>query len=261
HTPPLLWCRVQTWLSFPFVRHAFFTIMSSSRGSTRSSERRQRWRWLAAIATAALLLFASVVAWLWWLSRQPPPFYAKAIMADTKRPGAEGDEFERRVLATRNAARRPGGWRLELTEDQINSWLAGRLPQAFPTALPSGFSDPRVALTDGRLELGGRYRAGQIDSIVSLELAMTVGDEPNLVSVRVIAVRLGRAPAPPSTWVEMAADAARRANVPLRWTQAGREPVALVTLPERSESWGNRRVRLESVTLAQGLLVLEGRTE
>lgn len=239
--------------------------MDSSRGSKRSSKPSSKlspwWRWLAVIATLALLLFASTVAWLWWLSRQPPPFYARAIMADTNRPRAEGDEFERRVLATRNAARRPGGWRLELTEDQINSWLADRLPLSFPTALPSSFSNPRVALTEGRLELGGRYRASQIDSVVSLELEMTMGSEPNVLSARVIAMRLGQAPAPPSTLVEMASEAARRANVPLRWTQAGREPIALVTLPERSEALGNRRIRWQSVTLSPGLLVLEGRTE
>jgi hypothetical protein len=61
--------------------------------------------------------------------------------------------------------------------------------------------------------------------------------------------------------VELAADAARRANVPLRWTQAGSEPIALLTLPERTEALGNRRVVLESVSLLPGRLVLEGRSE
>ena len=229
--------------------------------TARRPVRRRWWPWLAAVVAATLMLLAAVAAWFWWLSRQPPPFYERALLADARRPAAEGDEFERRVLATRNAARRKGGWRLELTEDRINSWLADRLPQAFPKALPTSFSDPRVAITDGRLELGGRYRSGSVDAVVSLDVAVTVGDEPNMVAARVVAVRLGRAPAPAAPLVELAADAARRANVPLRWTQAGREPIALLTLPERTEALGNRRVVLEGVSLLPGRLVLEGRSE
>lgn len=229
--------------------------------TARRPGRRRWWRWLAAVAAATLLLLAAVAAWLWWLSRQPPPFYERALLADSQRPAAEGDEFERRVLATRNAARRKGGWRLELTENQINGWLAERLPQAFPEALPASFADPRVAIADGRLELGGRYRSGGIDAVVSLDLAVTVADEPNVLSARVVAVRLGRAPAPAAPLVELAAETARRANVPLRWTQAGREPIAVITLPERTEALGNRRVLLESVSLLPGRLILEGRTE
>ena len=233
--------------------------MADPRG--RARRQRRWWQWLAVISAITSLLVLSVAAWLWWLSRQPPPFYARAVMADAQRPIAEGDEFERRVLAARNAARRRGGWRLELTEDQINSWLAERLPKAFPNALPDSFADPRVAIADGALELGGRYRSGQIDAVVSFELAVKVEDEPNVLSVRVIAVRLGQAPAPAAPLVELAADAARRANLPLRWTQAGREPIARLTLPDKTEALGNRRVLLESVGLLPGRMILEGRTE
>lgn len=235
--------------------------MTQPRRSTTSGKRRSWWRWLVLGALIVAVLVIAGAAWLWWLSRQPPPFYARALQADTQRPAAEGDEFERRVLATRNTARRPGAWRLELTEDQINGWFVERLPQAFPQALPESFADPRVSLADGRLELGGRYRSGQIDAIVSIELAVTLADEPNVISARVIAVRLGRAPAPAAPLVELAADAARRAQVPLRWTQAGREPIALITIPERAEAWGKRRVLLESVSLQPGKLILAGRTE
>jgi len=49
--------------------------------------------------------------------------------------------------------------------------------------------------------------------------------------------------------------------LPLRWTQAGREPIARLTLPDKTEALGNRRVLLESVGLLPGRLILEGRTE
>jgi hypothetical protein len=111
------------------------------------------------------------------------------------------------------------------------------------------------------LELGGRYRSNQIDAVVSLELAVTLGDDPNVLAARVVAVRWGQAPVPAAPLVKLATDAARRANLPLRWTQAGREPIALLTVPERAEAWGNRRVRLETVSLLPGKLILSGRTE
>jgi len=213
----------------------------------------------------ALLLIVAVLALIgagaWWSSRLTPAFYAKVVERDASRPANEGDELERRLLETRNSARRVGQWRMVVTEDQINSWFTNNLPREFPDAMPDEISAPRVAITPDRFQVGCRYRSGSIDTIVSLDLKLYLTDEPRVVAAQLRSVRAGRLPIPPTQVLQPLADAARRGNAPLRWLQAGGDPVALWTLPERPADLGGKRLLLEQLELADGQLILRGRSE
>ncbi|MFO0870029.1 MAG: hypothetical protein U0935_13945 [Pirellulales bacterium] len=208
-----------------------------------------------------LLLIVLAGTGLWWSTRSPPQFYAEARQRDTARQAAEGDEFERRVLDTRNATRHAGDWTLVVTEEQLNAWLVHQLPREFPAALPDEFSDPRVSLTPDHLRIGVRYRSGAIDTILSLDVQLYLTEESRTVAAQLRSVRAGKLPLPPSRVLPALSAAARQLDLPLRWSQDGGDPVALWTFPERPAELRGRRLHLDRLELTAGQLVLRGRCE
>lgn len=214
---------------------------------------------LALSLLIALVLLLTVGAW--WSSRQIPAFYAHALERDASRPMGEGDELERRLLETRNSARRAGQWRMVLTEDQINGWFTNNLPREFPDAMPDEIDDPRVAITPDRFQAACRYKSGALETVLSLDLKLYLTDEPRVVAAQLQSVRAGVLPIPPTKVLQPLADAARRGSAPLRWVQTGGDPVALWTLPERPADLGGKRLILEHLELGDGQLVLRGRSE
>src|SRR5437762_406956 len=110
---------------------------------------------------AALLLALVVGLSLWCVyqaSRRAPVFYQQAIAAPVAAQAEEGERFERAALDLHNQLQHFGRWETCLTQEQVNGWLAIDLPAKFPQALPSGLSEPRIAIDDGVLHIALRYR-------------------------------------------------------------------------------------------------------
>src|SRR5436305_1729532 len=108
---------------------------------------------------------------LWCLfqaSRRPPAFYQQAIAAPPANLSEEGERFERTALDLHNQLQHFGRWEACLTQEQVNGWLAIDLPTKFPHALPSGVSEPRIAIEDGKLRIALHYQRGGVDTVLSI---------------------------------------------------------------------------------------------
>jgi len=213
---------------------------------------------LIALPCAAVALL--IALWcVYRASQQAPVFYQQALAREPASLEDDGQQFERQVLALHNQLSTPGDWEVRFTQNEINGWLATDLPGKFPRALPSGISDPRVAIIGNEIHLAVHYRRGGVDTVVSLAGEASLTNQPNEIAVRIDHARAGMLPVPLGNFVQEIGERAERANIRLRWTEVNGAPVALIRMPLSAED-GQRQVVLEQLRLKDGQLIVSGRT-
>jgi len=193
-------------------------------------------------------------------SQQAPEFYQQAL---SRKPAAlrdEGQRFERQALALHNQLASSGEWEVRFTQDEINGWLATELPAKFPRALPSGITDPRIAIVGDELHLAVHYRRASVDTVMSLAGEVSLTNQPNEIAVRIDQARAGMLPVPLGTLIQEITERAARSNIHLRWTEVKGAPVAVIRLPLGEGDDAKKRVALDQLRLSDGQLVVGGRT-
>jgi hypothetical protein len=224
---------------------------------------RPLWRRLLWAALALLLLLAVALWLLYRATQQVPEFYQQAL--GTSLPPtqlrAASDQLERQMLELHNDARRLGRWQAVFTVKQLNAWLAADLPQKFPQAMPAGARDPRVRITPQQIHFACSYATEHWQTVVSVTGEVRLTDTPNELAVRIREVRAGRVPIPLKRVLDEVSRQAQQRGLPLQWSQEQADPVALIQLPLRDAELPHREIHLESVTLRDGAIVVQGHTE
>jgi hypothetical protein len=189
-----------------------------------------------------------------------PAFYQDALAVSTVQQQQAGDEFERNLLRLHNDVQQSERWERVFSDDQINGWLAVDLPENFPDLLPPSVSQPRVALTPETLQIGFLYRSDQLSTVVSLRLEITLAAEPNTLAICLRQAQAGWVPLPLKDFIDHVSEAARRADIRLRWAQQDGAPVALITLPARRDSDQQEPFLLQLIELGQGTITIAGKS-
>ena len=143
-------------------------------------------------------------------------------------------------------------WELQLTDEQINGWLATDLPEKFPGLLPGEAEDPRVAFQAGMTHVACRLNTPKLKTVLSLVLDAYLTEETNQIAIRIDKARAGMVPVPLKGVLESVATAAEQSGLQLRWTLDDGDPVALIQFPTDRED-------LRSGVVIQSLQIDEGR--
>lgn len=217
--------------------------------------------WLKVLLAAWVLLTLVCGGGLFFVyraSQQVPEFYAKAVETPPAVQRGASEAMVQRVTALVSDARHEGEWHALFTEEQINGWLAVDLVENHARSLPAGISDPRIDLAVGNVTLACRAKRGSIDSVVTLSVEPYLA-EPNVLGLRIRAVRAGSVPLPMDRVLEAVSDAAGKVEVPLHWLQEEGDPVALVPLEPLLKS-KDRQIRVESLRVDDDTLYFTGHT-
>ena len=221
---------------------------------------RKRLRVCLLISAAFLALIALGGVGLFRAARHVPDFYRRALEVTPEHQAAAGDALERQVLELHNEIQDEGRWQAVFDEEQINGWLASDLSEKFSTSLPTGISEPRVAIGADSVRLACRYRDQWIDTVVSVGLSFSVNRQTNEVAITVQRVRAGLLPLPLKDLLDEVANAARRGELDLRWAQSDGSPVALLRVPSELPALEVEGFRLQEIELAEGEIRLIGQT-
>ena len=213
------------------------------------------------LGLALLFLTAIATIGVYRASQQAPKFYVEALSVEPEKQAEAGDELEREALELNNQVRQEGRWVAHFTDKQINGWLASDLPEKFPRMLPAGVSAPRVALERSLAQIACRYEQSGFSTVVVLGVECHLTDEPNTVAVRIRHIRAGQIPVPLGNSLDEISQRAGESGLPLRWSTIEGDPVALITIPEQIEELKDRLLRLETIELRPGVLLLSGRTD
>jgi hypothetical protein len=212
--------------------------------------------WLLAAGLLVVLLIGAAV-WVYWAARKVPPWYEQSVAASERSAQEKAsDEMEQRIAEFVSAFESTGRWKVVITEEQVNGWLAHGLPKKHADALPEGFSQPRVKIESDGVSGACRVERGLISGIVSLKVDLYMA-EPGVVAARIRRARLGQLPWPLDKVLENVSQSARAAEIPLAWHQAEADPVAVVRIPLIE---GDKQVRIETLQLADGKVTIAGET-
>jgi hypothetical protein len=217
---------------------------------------------IAAAVVGVLLLGALIaVGLVYWATQQSVPWYEEALLTDPPKAAAAGDELERHATALVSDVKRPGErWEAIFTDEQINGWLAVDLVEKYSEALPSGVSDPRVAIDPGGARFACRYNGPQLSTIFNVRTDVYLTDEPNVIAVRIRHARAGALPLPLKRVFDEATLAAQRRGIAIQWGEQQGDPVALLTLPDHHAEIPGR-LRLETLSLREGDVYVAGSTD
>lgn len=191
--------------------------------------------------------------------RHEPVFYTQALETPAVEQQKAGREFERNVLKLHNDLRNKGQWKRVFTDSEINGWLAMELPKKFPELLPPTIDQPRVALAPGTLNLAFRYQDAQWSTVINLSMEVQLTEVPNTFGLRIRNARAGWIPMPLGDFLEQISQAARRADLRLRWAQQDGDPVALITIPRESDNGFSEPIVIEAMDIDEGKVVIAGR--
>ncbi len=147
------------------------------------------------------LLTAALVGW--WALGQRPAYY-EPVVVDDPAVRAQAERVEQ-VVSSEATRVRPAAdpmWQVTLTQDQINHWLAVRMPQwlanqQIDTSFLAAVRNPMVGLVDGRIELAAETRApGMGDVVVRLVYEPQFDEAAQVVRLRLAGIRTGSLPLP-----------------------------------------------------------------
>lgn len=145
----------------------------SADGDVGGSRRRRLPRLILLFVVGAL-----VVAWF-VLVRRPGWYEQAAEVSPAARQVATAVENAVTTDVTRIRDESP--WGFLLTQDQVNAWLANRLPEwdagRTDFAMPEEILDPRVRFIRDRVEVAALVPTGAIPIFVSLTVAPRVEDD------------------------------------------------------------------------------------
>src|SRR5262245_49594056 len=210
-----------------------------------------------AIALAAALLLAAFLA-VRWAVRQRPRFYVHVLAGKQELQREAAQRFELQSIALHNALQHDGRWSLALSQEEINGWLAVELPEKFPALLPAGVSQPRICIAGHQVQVAVGLEQHGIATVVSLFGDVDLTTQPNEVAVRIERVRAGIVPMPLNKLLDLISTLAADSGLAIRWTEVEGDPVLLLKLPTEVN---RRQLLLESLELADGNLLIAGRTE
>lgn len=215
-------------------------------------------RWLPVV----LLVGIALISGAYFLSQQEPEFYQEALRQTPEVAQKKGAELENTVMDLYNAVLEQGNWRGEVSQDQINGWLATELSKKFPELLPKEFvADPRVAITKGEISIAGRANYQGIRGIVVAKLDIFKTDQRDQFAIRFRSIQAGVIPIPINSFADEISKGLNRSGYQTNWTELEGDPILTVVVPEEDLLIQTiYRVSVETIDLEEKKIVVSGTT-
>jgi len=121
----------------------------------------------------------------------------------------------------------------EVSEQQINAWLATELGPQSSRTLPEGIKHPRIELGKHQQALYFTIERPQFTVVISVVVQIELGDDPNTVEIRIVSVHAGSLPVRMKRAFDEIESAMARQGVDFQWKPGTNREVAVVTIPSQ----------------------------
>lgn len=196
----------------------------------------------------------AVVGGSYLASRHVPSFYEEILEDESQAQRESSDELIQQISDLTGQAQAQTAWRTQITEQQINSWLAIDAAENHPNLLPPDMRDLRIRIEPQGATIACRYNTGGTWTVLSMKVDLYLL-EPDVLALRVSKARAGLLPLPLSRIVQSIEETASQSDWRLRWLQDQGDPVAVIPLPKQE---GEHKLSLESLELGEGAIVAAG---
>ncbi len=188
-----------------------------------------------------------------------PNYYAEQMSVSSTAMNDANDEMVRKVEQFNHDVTKPGKWRVEFTEEQINAWLANELLARLPYALPPNVFDPRVAIEPDLAKVAAKYSCGNLAAVLSLEVDPFVASEKNDLAIRICAAKIGSVPGLADRARQSIHYASLRSRIHIQWMQDEGEWVGKFKFDGKVFDL-DPNVQLREIELSDGRVCLSGVT-
>lgn len=223
---------------------------------------RTMWRWLLRSLLFFLLFTVALIAGAYYLSQQEPEFYKAALRQTPEVAKLKGAELEATLLEIYNAVLEQGPWRGEVSQDQINGWLAIELPEKFPELLPEDVLEkPRVSITHGEISIAGRAQYQGMKGIVVGKLDVFKTDQKNQFAIRFRSIYAGIIPIPIKAFADQISKVLNQQGHQTMWAELEGDPLLVVIVPEEDLLiHGLYRLNVETIDIEDEKITVSGMT-
>jgi hypothetical protein len=218
----------------------------------------RRTRLFLLIGLGLVVVAVVVLLGLYVALRHEPTFYRKALDIEPAVLEKASDRMLQKLATIESVLAKPGRWKIVITDEEINGWLAVDMMKNHPNTLPPTMHAPRVAIRPNEVIVGCRYEQGCINSVLSLTLQPCL-PERNVVALRIVRARAGGIPVALKRVLDGVSKAAHDMQIRLDWKQAGSDPVAMLSLPDDPDA--DRVVRINSLQVIEDEIHISGATE
>lgn len=218
--------------------------------------------WKRLIVLGVLVVTAVVVSSMfgvYWAVTSAQPFYEVALEQDPAVLEQKSQQLESRFTTLHTDLQSQGEWQTVIAADEINGWLATKLPESFPGMLPDEIREPRVAVEQSEVKLAAKSDVSGVETVLSVAFEPFVTDDGDL-AIELRQVLAGSLPIPSRNIAERLATSTRRMGLPIRWAQNNGHTVMILERRLWDTETGENRV-LKAIELADGKLFLSGYTE
>ena len=194
---------------------------------------KKRWRRILHILlTVSVLILLACLSILWLLQTVPLSYQtALAVENETYQPhlvalqetvdNIKGDIWHRDKLV------------IELSEQQINAWLATEFGPQSNRALPEGIKQPRIELRKQQQMLYFTIERSRFTVVISIVVQIELGDDPNTVEISIVSVHAGSLPIRMKRAFDEIESVMARQGVDFQWKPRTNREVAVVTIPNQ----------------------------
>ena len=208
----------------------------------------------------AVLLVLLLVLYLLYLSAQrAPKFYRESLEIAADLQESRNKVMLEKVRRLNNDIQKTDvPWEGGFSNEELNGYLAVEVRKASSNLFPPEVKEPRVIVRDRQLDFACRIEQGQLTGILHLAIDATM-PEPNLLTLRLKRVALGRLPIAKGQPMQMLLDGLRKQGYTV--TEGMQDGDPTLTIPLDFKYGKDKQIHLESIELLEGGLRLAGSTE
>tara|TARA_B100000809_G_C15041830_1_gene495822 strand:- start:564 stop:1217 length:654 start_codon:yes stop_codon:yes gene_type:complete len=214
--------------------------------------------WRRRIVLALALIVASLLVTglvLYWKVRRVPAFYQQAEVADPQQQAASHTELLEKVEQLKKDVRFSLAYKISLTEEQLNSWLAENHDSS-----SDPFYRPRLAIHPDVIQIACRARYKSWQTVISAQLTVEMTGRQNVIRVHVTSIQAGSLSIGWDRVIDLLRQTVERTGFETNWQSGDGEATVEITVPSR---WAQspRQLVIESIQLTEGEITLRGRAE
>ena len=181
--------------------------------------------------TGVLLVAVFVLLCVYWASQTVPDYYKRAIEIPRARQLSSATELEETIDLVKDDLKGADEVTIELTQDQINGWLATRLGSQGRMNLPNGVELPQIVLQPDSLILAFKINKDNFSCVVSIKMSVKLSTDMQQLEFAIKEIHAGSLPVAIKRVFDELESAMERSKIQFSWVPGSDRREAIVEIP------------------------------
>ena len=194
---------------------------------------KKRWQRILHILLAVSVLILLACLLILWLLQSVPLNYQTALAVENEVHQPHLAALQETVDNIKDDIWHRDKLVFEVSEQQINAWLATQLGPQSSRGLPEGIKQPRIELGKQQQSLYFTIERPRFTVVISIVVQIQLGEDPNTVEIRIVSVHAGSLPVRMKRAFDEIESAMARQGVDFQWKPGTNREVAVVTIPSQ----------------------------